>query len=193
VTQEAQLRDPKQVIVYDELREIMPVEVATTVPVAYSDWKLNRATNGVLWMDEHPPIIDQTGLLVTRRRANTLPGLPEPAYEGGWMTLGYYASQGRGTGARLLLRTPVTNVIELREKREPSFSGAALTFGLILAGAGVGFAINAFVQHGLTTAERVGEVVGGTLLAAPGFAGIGLDLYGAFASGSNRVLYPPKN
>jgi hypothetical protein len=192
VRQEVDVKDPLAVSVTDEKGR--PLFPAGTVGESRTAGRpITRDAAGALTFDDHV-VGDARGHFVSVAYANHRPSLASPSFPRDDVVFAYPLLTGRrGTeSARVWLTTPLSNVTRVREVRAPEGTGAAFVFGIILAAAGAGVAIDGATHSGLSAGERAAEMgLGAAGLAAPGIALVAIDLYGFLAPRSDKLLFPP--
>jgi hypothetical protein len=195
VTQEAVLRDPHAVTVFDPDGSVLlaPGLHAAQVSVdghgllSWTRISVRRAEEGAIWIGQKP-LVSASGQTSVSSVPNS-PELTTPIFRNGALYLTYPYWEGRSETARLAFSTPQSNVVSLREVREPKFTGGALVFGTILAAVGAAVVANGIVRSGRSSGARGTEIGFGALFLCAGIPAIAVDVYGLIMPRTERVIY----
>ena len=116
---QGQLRDPHQVTVYEDTRLVMEAGVSATD--ARSRTRRRSSTErGRRDVGQQEPAVRRRQGHDHGARREPASSLPPPTFESDTVTLAYYVPEGRSDGARLSIKTPKSNVVQVEEVRTPS-------------------------------------------------------------------------
>jgi len=195
VTQEAVLRDPHAVTVYDPDGSVLlaPGLHAAQVSVdghgvlGWTHLSVRREEEGAIWIGQKP-LVSASGRTSVSSVSNS-PELATPIFRNRALYLTYPYWEGRSETARLVFSTPQPNVVSLHEAREPKFNGGGLILGAILAAVGTAVVVDGVARSGRSSGVRGTEIGFGAFFLGAGIPAIAVDVYGLIMPRTERIIY----